>query len=1285
MSRDDQGPNPYVGLRPFDHTDSLYFFGRRAQVSDLLQRLHQTRFLAVVGSSGCGKSSLIRAGLIPALRGGFLVQDRDRWLVARMKPGGGPIGNLAFALCSMEGPEPKAEEVDDLAAAIVEDHVQAVVDHLKPHLGTDANLLLLLDQFEEIFAFRGKEQEESLAEMGTSERVAQAIRQREASDFVDLVLSLVEQRGVPVYVVLTMRSDFLGDCDLFYGLPEAMNLSRYLVPRLNRGQLREAIEGPALLMGQQLAPRLLDSLLNELGDRSDRLPILQHALLRTWDVRQKRGGEGPVDLAHYEAAGTLREALPRHANEALREKDLSVTARIFKCLTDRDPNHRRVRRAASLRELAAVAGVGKDVVEPILRRFNEDGRNFLVMSPASDPEDLQVEITHESLIRQWDQLAQWVDEESEARDQFRELVDRTRGERALLQDPDLQIALNWRDAAGPTPAWAQRYSRDVGDLDAALDYLERSRLAKVAAVSRRRRNRNLVLAATVVVGVALSVLTVSALDNATRARDAARVAMAGEWMERNPTRAALLLLEAKQPERTRFATVRMREMLDHPFSRQVLRGHGGRVTSVAFSPDGALIATGSEDGNARVWRTEEAGAAVALRGHEGGVWSAVFSPDGARLVTASGDGTARVWNADGSGEPIVFRHEGSVEAAAFSPDGSRIVTASDDGTARVWNSDGSGEPITLRGHEGPVLFASFSPDGDRILTGSEDGIARVWSANGGGEPVVLEGHQGSITAASFSLDSNVVLTGSSDGTARVWNADGSGEPVVLGNKASVSFLEVAALSPDGTRVVTSTFNEFAVRIWDADGEGEPIFLNHDRTSLDIDGPVEAAFSPDGETIVTGSLNGWVRVWSSDGEGDPVFLRGHEATITALAFSPDGRYFATGSEDGTARVWSTRAAAEPAVLRDHEDWVRTAAFSADGTRIVTASDDGTARVWRVDGSAEPVVLEGHDSEVGMAAFSPDGEKIVTVSDDATARVWNADGTGEPAVLAHEGSVLWAEFSPDGARVVTASHDRTARVWAVDGSGEPVVLQHEAWVVLAAFSSDGGRIVTASADALVRVWNADGSGEPVLLRGHEGKVEAARFSPDGSRIVTASGDGTARVWSADGSGEPVVLQHEGWVGLAAFSPDGTRIVTASDDERARVWNADGSGEPVVLRGHVGQVSTAAFSSDGTQIVTSSSDHTARVWNSDGTGEALVLRGHEKRLTAAAFSPDGVRVVTASTDWTARVWALTADHLQKAIAAATHACLEPRIRESHLDESPAEALRRFERCERGQDSRR
>ena len=1271
--------NPYVGLRAFEPADSLYFFGRRAQVSELLQQLHETRFLAVVGSSGCGKSSLIRAGLIPALLGGFLVQDRDRWLIAQMKPGGGPIGNLALALCSLEAREPKAEQVRELEAKIVEYHVRAVVDHLEPRLGTDANLLLLLDQFEEIFAFRGRARDEPLAELGRSERLERTRREREAADFVDLVLLLAAQKDLPVYVVLTMRSDFLGDCDLFYRLPEAMNRSRYLVPRLSRIQLAEAIEGPPLLMGQRLAPRLVDTLLNELGEHSDQLPILQHALLRTWDVWQEKGGEGAIDLEHYEAAGTLREALPRHAEEALREADLAVTERLFRCLTDTDPGHRKVRRIASLGELVAVAGAERGAVEAILRRFNEGG--FLLTSARSDPEDAQIEISHESLIRQWKRLAGWVDEEAAARDQFRELVDRARGGRALLRDPDLQIALNWRDALRPSEAWARRYIRDADDLDVALGYLERSHRARTEAAGRRRRRRNVAVAATVAVVLALSALTLWALDNAARARDSARVALAGEWMDRDPTRAALLVLEVRRPERTRGAAATMRALLERPFASNVLLGHEGGLLAVSFSPGGAWIVTGSEDGTARVWSADGTSPPVVLRGHEGGVKAVAFSPDGTRVATGSVDWTVRVWRTDGSGEPSVLHgHEDWVETVAFAPDGRRLVSASQDETARVWHLDGSGESVVLRGHEGPLMVASFSPDGSRIVTGSEDGTARVWSADGAGEPVVLHGHEGSVGDATFSADGSRIATGAADGTVRVWRADGSGEPIVLRGHGGLTSAETVAFSPDETQLVAAltSFDQSVARIWNADGSGEPIDLPHDLGPGGLAFVVDAAFSPDGTRILTTSGDGTARLWSPDGSQEPVVLRGQRG-VARLAFSPDGRKFVTAAGDGTARVWSLEPPGEPAVLDGHADWVRAAAFSPDGTRIVTASDDGTARVWNADGSGQPVVLRGHEGQVGTAAFSPDGVHIATASDDGTARVWRADGTGEPVLMGHDRRVAALAFSPDGQRLATGSDDGTARVWSSAGSGEVALLDAGDPVSAVAFSPDGRRLATGSGQGTVRVWSTAGSGEPVLLVGHETRVETLAFSPDGTRIVTASGDGTARVWHTDGSGEAVVLAHEGWVGSAAFSPDGTRIVTASDDGTARVWNADGSGQPVVLRGHEGQVGTAAFSPDGTRIVTGAADDTARVWTLDGQAPPLVLRGHEGRLTAAAFSPDGSSLVTASTDGTARVWAFTADRLQRAIAAATQACLDPGFRENHLGESPAEARRGYEACER------
>ena len=553
------GDNPYVGLRPFESADSFYFFGRREQTAELLELLRRSRFLAVVGSSGCGKSSLIRAGLVPALLGGFLVEERDRWRIATTKPGDAPLRNLAAALAAAvgEGGAP-AGEAAALREAMTQSHTRGVADYLAPRLGGDTNLLLLVDQFEEVFAFRGMEDDAQLAELAPGERRDRATRRGVAADFVDLLLELSERTALPVYTVLTLRTDFLGDCDLFYGLPEALNRGRYLVPRLGRQQLRQAIEGPALLAGARLAPRLLDGLLNELGDRSDRLPVLQHALQRTWEAWRGNGG-GAIDLAHYRAAGTLEEALSRHAEEALREDDLAATGRIFQRLTDTDASLRRVRRPATLGELAAVSGLDRPGVERILERFRAGGRHFVVLSPGASPEDPRVDLSHESLIRQWDRLRSWVDEEREWRDAFVELVRGARreaaGKAALLRDPELRIALDWRAAAEPTAAWAARYSRREDDFEVAMRYLERSEQAARAAARRRVRTRNLLIGATAVVLLALSGLTVWALRSRAEARSQ-------EATARQTTDFLVNLFKVSDPGEARGDTITARELLD---------------------------------------------------------------------------------------------------------------------------------------------------------------------------------------------------------------------------------------------------------------------------------------------------------------------------------------------------------------------------------------------------------------------------------------------------------------------------------------------------------------------------------------------------------------------------------------------------------------------------------------------------------------------------------------------------------------------------------------------------
>lgn len=489
MSEQDLRTNPYVGLRPFFADDSLYFYGRDEQTEELLAILRQNRLLGVVGSSGSGKSSLVRAGLVPGLLGGFLVQDRDQWRMAQVKPGEAPIGNLCAGLLAAVEGSPSDADLAGFEQDVRDGHTGAVIDFLRPRLDSNANLFLLVDQFEEIFAFRGIDEEEDTAHLDQARRKERARRKAEAIDFVDLLLTLAAQNDLPIYVALTMRTDFLGDCDLFRGLPEALNRGRYLVPRMSRSQLRDAAECPALLLGEQVAPRLLDHIINELGDRFDRLPVLQHALMRTWDEWERAGGIGPIDLRHYEAAGGLAGALARDAEAAMAGLDVQLTARVFKRLTDTDLGKRRIRSPARISELMAAADTDRQTIELILVHFQEDGRNFVNRSDDGRPDDPRVDISHESLIRQWRRLRDWVDAERNSRDNYKELVTRAgkygQGDVPLLQDPELQLTVAWRDEAMPTEGWARRYSETDGDFARAMDYIDESLILRCRNLAER--------------------------------------------------------------------------------------------------------------------------------------------------------------------------------------------------------------------------------------------------------------------------------------------------------------------------------------------------------------------------------------------------------------------------------------------------------------------------------------------------------------------------------------------------------------------------------------------------------------------------------------------------------------------------------------------------------------------------------------------------------------------------------------------------------------------------------
>ncbi len=473
--------NPYPGLRPFLEHEEHLFFGRERQIDAMADKLRQTHFLAVVGTSGSGKSSLVNCGLRPALHRGLIATAGSAWRVAQFRPGNAPIRAMAQALAAKgvlydnmpSGPFSEAEMVE---ASLRMSSLGLLDAFEQAQLGSDINLLVVADQFEELFRYRS---------VATGDQAALLRFAEESTAFVNLLLAVAENPSSSVYVVLTMRSDFLGDCAQFTGLPEAVNQGQYLVPRMTRDERRRAIEGPALMQSAQIAPVLLTRLVNDVGDLPDQLSLLQHALNRTWTRWQSETqGIGAIELCHYKAIGSMAQALDQHAEEAYsrlpNERLRRVSEKIFKALTDRGTDARGVRRPTKLATLCALADASEDDVRTVINVFRAPDCCFL-MPPAAETleSDTVIDISHESLMRVWKRLRTWADEESRCVANLRRLAQtaalHAEGKTGRLRDPELQMALNWRDNEKPNPTWAAQYGES---LDAAIRFLDASKLAR---------------------------------------------------------------------------------------------------------------------------------------------------------------------------------------------------------------------------------------------------------------------------------------------------------------------------------------------------------------------------------------------------------------------------------------------------------------------------------------------------------------------------------------------------------------------------------------------------------------------------------------------------------------------------------------------------------------------------------------------------------------------------------------------------------------------------------------
>jgi tetratricopeptide (TPR) repeat protein len=478
--------NPFPGLRPFEPNEDHLFFGREKEIDDLLRHLRVSRFIAIIGTSGCGKSSLVRSGLIPSLGGGSMVETSSDWKIAVMRPGEDPIRHLAVALDSpaaLGSANEMAVPSAVLLEATLRRGTRGLVEAVRQaRIPAQANFLLVVDQFEELFRFRRNAQLS-----GTRD---------EAVAFVKSLLEATQQREIPIYVVFTMRSDFIGDCMEFAGLPEAINNGLYLVPRMTRDELRLAITGPVAVGGGNIAQRLVLRLLNDVGDDIDQLPILQHALMRTWDHWQSRAvPTDAMDIEDYQAIGTIREALSIHAEEAYEETGTPerkrIVEKIFKGLTDISSDPRGIRRPTSVRDLTATSEAAMTEVIAVIEIFRHPCRSFLTPSPEVPlEENCVVDLSHESLMRCWQRLVKWAEEERRSAEVYARLSAAARwheeGSAGLWRNPELEIALRWRRANQPTMAWAQRYNASFTQ---AMDFLQRSEADCVREDAEKRRER----------------------------------------------------------------------------------------------------------------------------------------------------------------------------------------------------------------------------------------------------------------------------------------------------------------------------------------------------------------------------------------------------------------------------------------------------------------------------------------------------------------------------------------------------------------------------------------------------------------------------------------------------------------------------------------------------------------------------------------------------------------------------------------------------------------------------
>ena len=762
----------------------------------------------------------------------------------------------------------------------------------------------------------------------------------------------------------------------------------------------------------------------------------------------------------------------------------------------------------------------------------------------------------------------------------------------------------------------------------------------------------------------------------------------------------------------------------------VLRGHQGWVRGVDYSPDGLTIVSGGFDGKLKIWDAvtgKERSSINVLTGRK--INCVAYSPNGNDVVSGSFGGSIKVWDTKSGIEKNTFAgHKEDVYSVAFSPDAKQIASGSSDNTIKIWDVETGRELLTLKGHTSDVKSVCFSPDGESIVSGSWDKTIKIWDVKTGANKLTLKGHQSAVYTVTYSPNGQSIISGDFFKLIKVWDAKLGVEKVSL-NKHDAPIYSLVC-SPDGNRIISGS-DDKSVKIWDFANEANsetsfverkladkntanlpsevnprPSSSGGGETKLDAgDGSADftpstafklrnaqtlrghtsevyrVAFSPDGNSIVSGSNDNKARTWDAKTGKGELTLSGHSKLVSSVAYSPNGRDIVSGSWDKTIKVWDAKTGKEKLTLRGHTGYVNSVAYSPNGNEIASGSNDKTVKIWEAQTGKLKITISAHKGLVYSTAFSPDGNSIVSGSTDGTLKIWNAlTGREKLTLKGHLGSVRSVAFSSDGNRIVSGSIDGTVKLWdARTGKEKATFKGHSGGVFSVAFCNDGNSIVSGGDDKYLRIWDVRTGKLESTKTAHDKRVYSVSLSLDGNRIVSGSGDATIKLWDfftevkfetpvgksvsspaipkqATKRGEsPLVLKgHTSTVRAVDFNPNGKTVVSGSDDKSVKLWDAQSGRLLRTLRGHTSLIDSVVFDSSGTLVASAGRDKTIKIWDSKTGLIKKTLSGHRSGVKCLAFSADGRSLASGSFDRTVKVWDVARGMLKFTLKGKTGAFL-------------------------------